>query len=133
VNKQKPTLIKLHLVFMIVLLFGGLLFFMKYTPARQAWTLMNAQTERQAILRGERYAAWKSVEPRMKAVWPLVWPDLALGFGCLLVYFAGMHLTIGRIAFWLEARGSGEMAAFRGVGLDDQAIQQNKGRKGGLQ
>jgi hypothetical protein len=132
-NKQKPTLIKLHLVFMIVLLFGGLLFFMKYTPARQAWALMNAQAERQAILRGEKYAAWKSVEPRMKAVWPLAWPDLALGLGCLLVYFAGMHLTIGRIAFWLEARGSGEMAAFRGVGLDDQAIQQNKGRKGGLQ
>lgn len=131
-QKQKPTLIKLHLVSMIVLLFGALWFFLKHTPARQAWTLMELQGQRQALLHGEQYVPWKALGPRVEALWPLLWPDLALGLGALLVYFAGMHLTIGRIAFWLDARGSGEMAAFRGVGLDDQAIEQNKGRKGGF-
>lgn len=131
--KQTPILKLMHLVACAILLLWAFLFWMRNTPAREAWRAADASARAKMLRRGQKVEAWSTLGPAMDAVWPLAWPDLLLGTGMLLVFVLGTRASVVRISYWLAARGSGEMANLRGIGLEQQSLDDNKGRKGGLQ
>lgn len=59
--------------------------------------------------------------------------DVSGGLVVLLLFYIGVGTYVRRFETWVEARGSGDAAALRGIGLDDQALAANANRKkGGL-
>lgn len=59
--------------------------------------------------------------------------DVTGGMIVLLLFYVGVGAYVRRFETWVEARGSGDAAALRGIGLDDQALAANANRKkGGL-
>jgi hypothetical protein len=131
-SKQTPILKLAHLIFCIALLLVAFVFWYRYTPAREAWRVYEAGFRAKLRSEGRKEEAWATFRPTLDAVWPLAWPDLVLGGGVLLLFVFGTRVSAVRISYWLEARGSGEMASLRGVGLNEQTLDENRGRKGGL-
>lgn len=59
--------------------------------------------------------------------------DFTGGVIVLLLFYMGVGAYVRRFETWVEARGSGDAAALRGIGLDDQTLAANANRrKGGL-
>lgn len=115
----------------------GLVFFMawwawKHHPVRRVWQ----QSAATAPHHGAGIAAATSVGSgfgdRLRMVWPFLWPDLALGSFAAFLFIVGTGVYAKRLEIWLEAHGSGQLAELRGIGMESQAIEANKGRRGGV-
>lgn len=122
----------LHLVLCMGLAFYLGWWAWKHHPIRQVWL----QTAGKAAHHATGFAALGNSGPgfgeRLSLIWPYLWPDLALGSFALLLFIVGTGVYAKRLEIWLEAHGSGQLAELRGIGLEAQAIEANKGRRGGV-
>lgn len=150
-GKKDWTFLKItHLLICLALGFVMVIFFVQHTPARQVWRTMTAQQERAAAIEKAKKEATegKKASPtqtalgngfganlaaKMRAVTPILWPDIILGILSWVGFFVGTGVYSRRLEIWLALHGSGQVAAVRGIGIQSQTLQSNVGRKGGIE
>ena len=130
----------IHLLMCIGLFFWAFWFYSHHTPAREAWRNMSKaheQKERHDRARGKAPASLAAkidtAKARLKAILPIVLPDVLFGASVLAMFSFSTGVFVKRLEIYLKMSGSGDVASVRGVGLQGQALESNAGRRGGIQ
>src|ERR1035438_7720699 len=120
----------LHLIFSFALAFYFGWWAWMHHPVRAVWLKAVAAAPRHGSGLSAHLGA--GFGERLHLVWPYLWPDLALGGFAVLLFIVGTGVYAKRLEIWLEAHGSGQLAELRGIGLESQTVEANKGRRGGV-
>jgi hypothetical protein len=123
----------IHLLLCIGLFFWAFWFWGEHTPARQVWLNMT-QAQRHIPQEAKPSIAQKVniATARIKAIMPIVLPDVGLGVGVLILFSFSTGWLVKRLDTYLKMSGSGDVASVRGIGIQSQALESNVGRRGGI-
>lgn len=122
---------KIFLVMTIGIAVWWTAFAWKYHPAKDIYRLKTKQAQVKNPKKDLAQAFNIQSDRLLFAVQSSV-SDLAGGLVVILLFYVGVGTYVRRFETWVEARTSGDAAALRGIGLDDQAIAANANRKKGM-
>lgn len=123
---------KIFLIITIALAAWWGWFAWKYHPAREIYKLKTRSAQAKNPSK-DLTKAFDIQSSRLLAAVQTTVADVSGGLVVLLFFYIGVGAYVRRFETWVEARSSGDAAALRGIGLDDQALAANANRKkGGL-
>lgn len=134
-SQRRPmhALSVLHVVLMAGLLMWWAIYFWKHTPSRELLGPTGPTTSefrraptsnRTAIDRAAGEFGRRARDAA--AALAVAAADLAAGTLVFILFAIGTGIYVRRFEIWLQARASGEVVAFAGSGLDDEALAANK-------